>query len=704
MKKVLLVVFLLLMMIQVSFAEEFIVKDDCKYVSLQHAAEVWNFDYQYFNQSKVIKIEINDEILYLQVENPIMRENMYINPFFIDSEQLVLVNGKELRGAPFVEDGEVFVPLSVLHEYLYEEDFYDVIVVGGDPEGIAGAISAARNGAKTLLLSAEDGVGGLLTFGMLNTIDMNFGPNNELLTRGIFEEFYNALDRNESFDVTEAEQIFTDMITAEENITLLKKIKFEKSILEDNVIKGIVAKDSEGNEHTFYGNIVIDATQDGDVCAEAGVPYFVGMEDLNMDESMAVTLVFKVGGVDWKVLEEDVARYRAETGDLTAGLYRNSAWGFGKWCYDNYDSYFYNMKLRGPNMGLQNDGTVLLNALQIFYVDPEDPESIAQAKADGAIEAEHIVKYLKTILKSFENAYLAGVAEELYIRETRHIQGEYLLKGTDLLEEVNFYDKIAMGSYSVDIQSTQMGNNGFVVFNPSQYSIPYRCIVPQKIDNLFIVGKSASYSSVAAGSARVVPIGMVTAESAGAISMYCIKNEITPRDIVDHTERLKDINELLVAQGVYLPEYTPNNPLAGVESYEEFKELIDLGVLSGGYYNEFKLDKEATFANACAALIRTIERSSNYISEEMKKRINSLYSFEPVDALGMAKIVALFNGEKLNDLTDYEIWEMAQKREYLENIETFNQEDILTFEDIYVAIANVLEKVEAEKASQIAGL
>ncbi|MBP3284968.1 MAG: FAD-dependent oxidoreductase [Clostridia bacterium] len=698
MKKFFIMIVLLLLMLPVSFAEEFIVKDDCKYVSLSHAAELWKFDYQYFNQSNVIKIEIKDKTLYLQIGNSVMRDDLYLNPFFIDSDQLMLSNGEEMRGVPFVKDGQVFVPLYLLHRYLHEENFYDVIVVGGDPEGIAGAISAARNGAKTLLLSSEDGLGGLLTFGMLNTLDMNFGPDSELLTRGIFEEFYDAIDRNESFDVEEAKQIFSDMVAAEENITLLKKMKFEKSILEENVIKGITAKDSEGKEHTFYATIVIDATQDGDVCAEAGVPYFVGMQDLNMDESMAVTLVFKVAGVDWNLLEEDIARYREETGDLTAGLYRNSAWGFGKWCYDNYNSYFYNMKLRGPNMGLQKDGTVLVNALQIFYVDPEDPASVAQAKADGAKEADNVVKYLKTILESFENAYLAGVADELYIRETRHIQGEYLLKGTDLLEEVNFYDKIAMGSYSVDIQSTQMDNNGFVVFNPSQYSIPYRCIVPQKIDNLFIVGKSASYSSIAAGSTRVVPVGMVTAESAGAISMYCIQNEITPREIVDHSERLRDINQLLVAQGVYLPEYTPTNPLAETESYEDFKDLIDLGVMTGGYYNEFKLKSEATFANACAALIRTFERSSNDISEEIKKRINSLYSFEKVDALGMAKIVALFYGEEIDDLTDREVWELAEEKEYLENIEDFNKYDTLTFEDVYVTIAKALEKAEEEKA------
>ena len=48
---------------------------------------------------------------------------------------------------------------------------------------------------------------------------------------------------------------------------------------------------------------IIDATQNGDVCAGSGVPYYTGMEDINISEKMAATLVFKVGGVNWKVIK-----------------------------------------------------------------------------------------------------------------------------------------------------------------------------------------------------------------------------------------------------------------------------------------------------------------------------------------------------------------------------------------------------------------
>ena len=91
---------------------------------------------------------------------------------------------------------------------------FDLIVFGAEPEGIAAAIMAARSNLKVLLVEKRDGPGGLMTYGMLNTIDMNLGTEGELLNRGVFEEFYNKLGRT-SFDVAEAKQIFQDMLNEE---------------------------------------------------------------------------------------------------------------------------------------------------------------------------------------------------------------------------------------------------------------------------------------------------------------------------------------------------------------------------------------------------------------------------------------------------------------------------------------------------------
>ena len=45
---------------------------------------------------------------------------------------------------------------------------YDVIVCGGGPSGVTAAISAAREGAKTLLLESTGCLGGMSTNGLVN--------------------------------------------------------------------------------------------------------------------------------------------------------------------------------------------------------------------------------------------------------------------------------------------------------------------------------------------------------------------------------------------------------------------------------------------------------------------------------------------------------------------------------------------------------
>ena len=45
---------------------------------------------------------------------------------------------------------------------------YDVIVAGSGPSGFAAAVTAARNGAKTLIIEAQSGVGGISTSGLMS--------------------------------------------------------------------------------------------------------------------------------------------------------------------------------------------------------------------------------------------------------------------------------------------------------------------------------------------------------------------------------------------------------------------------------------------------------------------------------------------------------------------------------------------------------
>lgn len=598
---------------------------------------------------------------------------------------------------------------------------YDVIVIGSDPEGIAASIGAARSGAKTLLLGKEDGPGGLLTYGMLNTLDMNYNDDGVLLTRGVFQEFYNSIGRTESFDVEKAKEIFNEMIANEKNLEYRTNYKFINPILEGTTIVGVVMEDESGNNVNIKGKRIIDATQDGDVCVASGVPYYIGMDDINVKGNMAATLVIKVGGVKWKDIEADILKYKRETQDGNCGFNKSTAWGFGNWCYSKYKPIYDNMQLRGPNFGLQDDGTILINALQIFDVDGLSEESKNTAISQGREEAENVVKHLKNILSSFKDAYLVDVADELYIRETRHIKGEYILKASDVLGNKNFKDKIALSSYPIDIQATAKSNTGYVIGAPNQYSIPLRCTVPQKIDNLFIVGRAASYSSVAAGSARVVPTGMAVGEATGIAAVYTIYKDTTPRELTNTPSRVKQLIKILKNQNIYLPEYVGTDPNADVIGYEKIKKLLDLGMLSGGYSNNYLFENDATVSSLCNAMVNALQRGGKEKYDlSATYSITKYYSGDKLTIGAASRLLAGFFGDYTEpaqverDLSwteeEYEI----KKQDRIKKIETdcFNiakekgyflddslnisceskVDDVLTYRQVCIIAVDAIEK------------
>jgi hypothetical protein len=479
---------------------------------------------------------------------------------------------------------------------------YDVIVVGGEPEGIAAAVSAARNGLETLLLEEGAALGGLMTLGGLNFLDMNYGPEKELLTRGIFAEFYEEMGN--AFDLNEAKQYFLALVQKEEKIDLKLETAFLAPVMQGQTIVGVRVKE-KGKIQEYYGARLIDATVDADVAAAAGVPYTIGAEDYGRKgELMGVTLVFRVKKVNWPLvffynnLMRLLSKLKSGWGDPYAGASWKVAWGYGEQALE-YQPHDPEMRFRGPNLARQKDGTVLVNALLIFGVNSLDPTSKEEAIERGKAEIPHILEFMRERFVGFGKVELVDTAERLYVRETRHIQGEYRLTITDVLENRDHWDRIAHGSYPVDIQPTAPDNLGNVIGKPAIYSIPFRCLVPLQVENLLVVGRSASYDSLPHGSARVIPVGMATGEAAGVAAAYSLEKNMGFRELSKDETGIKAVQERLIAQGAYLKEYTPPKPAVMDHwAYPGLRVMRELGLAAGGYSNDYKLDKPINYWDA----------------------------------------------------------------------------------------------------------
>ena len=478
---------------------------------------------------------------------------------------------------------------------------YDLIVVGSDPEGVSAAVSGSRLGLKTLLIDEREKVGGLMTLGGLASIDMNYDPNGKMVTKGIFEEFFNRVEKRTSIDIEETIDVFEGMLK-EFGVYLALGRQDIEPVMEENKIVGVKCN-FNGRQEKYTSKVIIDATQDADIAALAGVPYTIGMEDIGIkNKHMAATLVFKLEGIDWT----KVAQYLNGDNDKNTGADQYSAWGYNvmyEYIPQNPD-----LRMRGLNMARQKNGSVLVNALQIFNVDPLDPESREKAIISAEKELPYIIDFIRENCYGLENAELAGIAEELYIRESRHIYGEYRLTIDDVLENRFFEDTIAFGSYPADIQAVGPSEYGMVVGNPAKYGIPLRCLVPLRVENLLVVGKSASYDSLAAGSARTIPVGMCTGEAAGAAAWYVLTSNLSLRDIINDSGHVLSVREVLNKMGAALYEFSYDNPLEDHWCYPQLKKLRSKGFVYGKYDNNYFSDEEMPNKTLCDILNKIFMR------------------------------------------------------------------------------------------------
>lgn len=505
---------------------------------------------------------------------------------------------------------------------------YDVVVVGGDPEGVAAAVAAARSGSKTLLIDTRSVLGGLMTQGWLNSLDMNYGPDRKILNKGIFEEFFHQIE-GDSFDVTTAANVFHRMVNDEKNLDVWPSAQ-EVMPLKDKTaaVTGVRVSSDNRQSKEISARRIIDATQDGDFAAAAGVPFTYGQEDYgNKGQVMAVTQVFKLEGIsksDWLrmmvVLNSKRAKAAAlNRADQYTGANLQSAWGFDA-VMQQYKSQTPEVAMRGLNVGRQRDGSVLINALQIYGIDGLKNSDRQRAKELARKELPHIVSYIRQHIPGFEDAQLAGTAPELYVRETRHIEGLYRLTVDDVLENRDFPDRIAFGSYPIDIQATGPFFRGNVIGVPSVYAVPFRSLVPKQVDNLLVVGRAASFDSLAHGSARVIPVGMATGQAAGVACSLSIEKNIDFQAMSREAGIIKELQQQLMQQGVALKPYNvPPGPETKHWAYEGLKFMRHYGMAAGGYNNNYRLDdnmKEIQFINGLNVLplagVRVQERPALY--------------------------------------------------------------------------------------------
>ena len=189
---------------------------------------------------------------------------------------------------------------------------------------------------------------------------------------------------------------------------------------------------------------------------------------------------------------------------------------------------------------------IWVNMSRVNGVDSTKPESYTYGEMTARKQIYQIEKYLREYVPGFEDAYMARVADFMGIRESRVIVGKYILTDNDIVSCRRFEDTIAVASYPVDIHHAK-GGDCTLYYCDDCYDIPYRCLVPEKVEGLLVAGRCSSMSHEAMASTRVMSTCMALGEAAGRAARLAVTSGVQPSEV--DVEKLR---EELRNTGAYL--------------------------------------------------------------------------------------------------------------------------------------------------------
>ncbi len=543
---------------------------------------------------------------------------------------------------------------------------YDLVVIGGEPEGVAAAVAAARSGLDVLLVDPYEELGGRLVQSKTGCLIPDRGPEGDLLNQGLFLELYRELE-GQGTDLKAARAVLEDLLQAEESLFRLP----QRRVIDVRVRRERIVSISLDDGQRIRASRFIDATPGSTTARLAGATFTRGREKIRFGDPVPVSLVMEIGGVDWETfmsgipLEalENQGNYGARTSDLGALNESNQlANGHAKdreeqggvlvkpgrllfpEIMSQYQALDPLIETPGLMVAQQGNGTALVEAMFIYGVDPLEEEAREEAWLRGEREAEFLVRFLRQNIPGMQDAFLAVLASRVKVWETSGLESLYRLTLDDILEHRDFWDKIALSSSPAKHPSMLPGQEKRILGNPVLYSVPFRSLVPVKLTNLLVVGPSAGYDFLAQGSAGKMPLGINVAQAAGIAAAVSLEREAHFHQLSRDEALVADLQERLIHQEAYLRNFRIPYPLEGHPHYPALRQLRSWGLLSGGYDNDYRLGDPVTIAEMDQMLEAYLDRvfQGRHPLKEVREEQNQAAFDDLLDALNQISEIDLY--------------------------------------------------------------
>lgn len=421
----------------------------------------------------------------------------------------------------------------------------DVFIAGGGPAGVAAALVAARQGRKVFLAEGHSCLGGMGTAGLV-PVFMMFGDGVNFLADGIGREVREELSKEKGPNFPGGDNSIPAELLKRvyDRLLLAAGVEFSfhtqvVDVLHDGGVVQAAICNAKSGFFAVKAKVFVDCTGDGDLAAWAGAPYEKG----DTDGSMMPGTLCSV----WTDI--DVDRFRDSGVRVQETLMKVFA----------EDKLFTVNDPHHPGMFRVGEHIMGGNIGHAFGVDATDERSLTKFLIEGRQRLPEFEAFYKKYIPGYEKMVLVQTGSLLGIRESRRVQGDYVLNVDDFIARAVFADEIGRYCYPVDIHPSKPDTTKYAEFEEEfrktlrygkgeSYGIPYRCLTPRGMDNLLVAGRCISSDRKIQGSIRVMPGCYITGQAAGMAAAIAIEQQTTTRGFA-----VAELQRRLLGMGAFLP-------------------------------------------------------------------------------------------------------------------------------------------------------